>query len=88
MPHRKDSAPESSARLGFQGGKLAAKAGPVERFAGLARQSMVEAPKHLCEEKVTLGYFICSWAVHARRVHLMAQLVQFSFGGNRALARR
>jgi hypothetical protein len=49
---------------------------------------MIEAPKNLCEEKVTLGYFICSWAVHARRVHLMAQLVQFSFGGNRALARR
>jgi hypothetical protein len=55
---------------------------------GLARQSMTAAPKDLCEEKVTLGYFICSWAVHAGRVHLMAQLVQFSFGGNRALARR
>jgi len=39
--------------LGFQGAKLAAKAASVERFAGLARQSMTEAPKDLCEEKVT-----------------------------------
>jgi hypothetical protein len=40
--------------LGFQGAQLAAKAGPVERYAGLTRQSMIEAPKSLCEEKVTL----------------------------------
>jgi hypothetical protein len=74
---------------GFLADALRAKPAHGEPLAALwSQNSGLDFNKSLCEEKVTLPRFIRSWAVHGVRDHLMADIVQFTFGGKRAPARR